>query len=405
MPHPYLLPETYAATRRPVDWAATLIPEAYRSAEFYALEQPRVFSTSWVAAGLTAQVRAPGDVLVAEVAGQSVLITRNPAGALRAFYNVCRHRGAQLVDGPGRLRVIRCPYHSWGYDLDGRCLGTPLFEGAPIPPEMRGLFDMVGVKEFDRADYGLLPVRVDAWGPLIFVNLTGDAMPLAAWLGDLPERFAAYRLEDWTLQRQQPYTFAANWKLVAENYMEYYHLPWVHPELIKVSRMEDHYRWQGPGLYTGMTTSPVSPNTETGGWLALPPFGALTPPDSVSGRFVWLFPNVSLSVLPNHVFIMLLTPDGPARTVEQTYLLSHPDSLAPAGAQAELDNLLAFWDRVNREDIAIVERVQRGLRNTAYTGGRMCYQFEEAVHRFQNLVIDRMLDLTDRVLPGDPPAQ
>lgn len=401
MPNPYLSPETYAATRRPVDWAATLIPDAYRSPEFYELEQQQVFRTSWVAAGLAAQVRAPGEMLTAEVAGQSVLITRNKAGDLRAFYNVCRHRGAQLVDGPCQARVIRCPYHSWGYDLDGNCIGTPLFEGSPIPPAMQGLFDMRGVKAFERADYGLLPVRVAAWGPLIFVNLSGDAMPLSTWLGDLPERFAAYRLEDWDLQRQQPYTFEANWKLVAENFMEYYHLPWVHPELIQVSRMEDHYRWQGPGLYTGMTTSPVSPNTETGGWLALPPYGALTPPDAVSGRFIWLFPNVALSVLPNHVFIMRLTPAGPARTLEQTYILSHPDSLRPPGAQAELDHLLAFWDRVNREDIAVVERVQLGLRNTAYTGGRMCYQFEEGVHRFQNLVIDRMLGVTDRVPAGD----
>jgi choline monooxygenase len=396
----YLREDTYRATRPPVEWASTLIPEAYRDRDFYSLEQERVFAASWVAVGPTPQVNGVGQVHVATVAAQSLLITRDKQGRLRAFYNVCRHRGARLIEAPCKLNVIRCPYHSWGYDLEGRCIGTPLFEGSDIPSDQQAMFDMSSVKKFDRADYGLYPVRVEAWGGLVFVNLDGQAPPLSEWLGDLPQRLAGYRLDEWTLQRRKTYHVNANWKLVAENYMEYYHLPWVHPELIKVSRMEDHYRWQGPGMYTGMTTTPVSPNTEGGGWLALPPVRRLSAADSVSGRFIWLFPNVSLSILPNHIFIMLATPNGPGRTVEDTYLLSHPDSLEPEGAQTELDHLAQFWDRVNTEDIAIVERVQAGLHNVAYTGGRMCYKFEEPLHRFQNIVIDRMVGLR-RTPPGD----
>jgi choline monooxygenase len=401
----YTCEATYAATRRPVEWASTLIPDAYRSAEFYAIEQERVFAGSWVAAGCASELRAPGDVLVASVAGQSLILTRNRQNELRGFYNVCRHRGAQLIDAPCHISRIRCPYHSWGYDLDGNCIGTPLFEGSDIPPDQQGIFDMRDVKRFDRADYGLYPVRVATWAGLIFANLDGQAPPLETWLGDLPTRLGGYRLDEWAVQRQKPYYFEANWKLVAENYMEYYHLPWVHPELIKVSRMEDHYRYQGPGMYTGMTTTPVSQNTASGGWLALPPIRGLNASDAVSGRFIWLFPNMSLSILPNHVFAMLLTPGGPEHTVEQTYLLSHPDSLSGADAQAELDSLAGFWDLVNRQDIVIVERVQRGLRNTAYTGGRMCYKFEEPLHRFQNMLIDRMVGIVDRVPPGDAREQ
>jgi choline monooxygenase len=114
---------------------------------------------------------------------------------------------------------------------------------------------------------------------------------------------------------------------------------------------------------------------------------------------------MSLSILPNHIFAMLLTPDGPQHTIEQTYLLSHPDSLAGGDAQSELDNLAGFWDLVNRQDIEVVERVQRGLRNQAYTGGRMCYKFEEPLHRFQNMLIDRMVGIADRVPPGDAREQ
>jgi phenylpropionate dioxygenase-like ring-hydroxylating dioxygenase large terminal subunit len=313
---------------------------------------------------------------------------------------VCRHRGTQLFDESCHVNVIRCPYHSWGYDLTGTCIGTPLFEGSTIPPDSHGLFEMTALQAFDRADYGLLPVHVEAWGCLVFVNLDPQAQPLSEWIGDLPVRLGGYQLAEWSIQRRQTYHFQANWKLVAENFMEYYHLPWVHPELIKVSRVEDHYRYQGPGMYTGMTTSPVSPNTETGGWLALPPRKGLSAADAVSARFIWLFPNVAISILPNHVFIMMVTPEGPADTVEETYLLSHADSMA-SGADGELDNLAAFWDLVNRQDIRIVERVQAGLaESAAYTGGRMCYRFEEPLHRFQNMVIDRMVGVA-RIPPGD----
>ena len=400
-PEDYTREETYRKTRAPVELAVTLIPEAYTSREFYEIEQERLFAASWVAVGCVSQVREPGEVLVAEVAGRSVIVTRNRDGELRAFHNVCRHRGAKLLDaGCGAVRRIRCPYHSWTYDLDGECLGTPLFEGSDIPEDQRGVFDMSDVKHFDKADYGLIPVRVESWGFLVFINLDLEAAPLSRQLGDLPRRFADYRLEEWEVARRQSYELNANYKLIGENFMEYYHLPWVHPELIHVSRMEDHYRWQGPGMYTGMCTTPVSRNTDAGGWDGLPPLSALGEEDASSGRFVWLFPNTAVVVLPNHAFVIFARPDGPDRTVEEAVILAHPESLAEEGAEAALDQLASFWDLVNRQDVEIVERVQQGLSNPAYRGGRMCYRFEEPLHRFQNMVVDKMVGV-DRVPEGD----
>jgi len=403
----YVREETYKYTRAPVEAALTLVPEAYTSPEFYALEQGRVFGNSWVAVGCTSQVKEPRDVLVAEVAGQSIIVTRNKAGELRAFYNVCRHRGAKMLDdGCTQLHSarIRCPYHSWAFDLDGHCIGTPLFEGSDIPEDQRGIFDMGGVEKFDRADYGLFPVKVDSWGFLIFVNLNDRAAPLLEQLGDLPDRSANYRLEEWVIAREKEFIFNANYKLVGENFMEYYHLPWVHPELIKVSRMEDHYRWQGPGMYTGMTTWPISQNSESGGWLGLPPLGGLAGTNRESARFIWLFPNVAINVMPNHVFVMLTKPDGPTHTVEQTWLLCHPESLDNDGAEAELEQLIDFWTLVNEQDIDIVEKVQAGLSMKPYRGGRICYHFEEPLHRFQNMIIDKMVGI-DRIPPGDAAEQ
>jgi choline monooxygenase len=398
----YTCEDFYAATRRPVERARTLPRDAYVSEEFLAVERERVFATGWVTVGCAESVRAPGDALVVDVAGRSVLVLRDGEGELRAFYNVCRHRGTQLVD-PGERHVgrfIRCPYHSWAYATDGRCVGTPLFDGSGIPDDQRAVFDTSGAPEFDRADHGLLPVAVERFGPVLLVNLAADPQPLARHLGDLPERLAGYRLEDWALARTREYAIEANYKLIGENFMEYYHLPWVHPGLVEVSPMEAHHRWQGTGMYSGMCTSPIAPDTDSGGWQGLPARDGLSADDAISARFVWLFPNVALNVLPNHVFVIHAMPLGPGRTREATYLLTRPDVAADPAAQPAIDAVAGFWDTVNREDIAIVERVQRGIATTPFPGGPMCYRFEEPVHRFQSMVADRMVGV-DRVPAGD----
>jgi choline monooxygenase len=394
---------TYAGTRMPVDLAVTLIPDAYTSQAFFDIERERVFATSWVAVGTVGQVEETGQVILAEVAGRPVIVTRNQDGQLRAFHNVCRHRGTKLLDGVcgvGRTRKIRCPYHSWTYDLDGRCLGTPLFEGSGIPEDQHAAFDMSAVRGFDKADYGLLPVRAETWGFLVCVNLDPDAAPLAGQLGDLTQGLAGYHLPQWRAMRRKRYEVAANYKLVGENFAEYYHLPWVHPELARVSRIADHYRWQGRGMYTGMCLTPISGNTEAGGWDGLPPAPGLEEADATTARFAWLFPNTAISVLPNHAFVIIAHPQGPGHTVEETVMLAHPECVRDAGADDELDQLAHFWDLVNRQDIEIVERVQQGIANPAYEGGRMCYRFEEPLHRFQNMIIDRMVGI-NRVPEGD----
>jgi len=394
---------TYRATRLPVDYASTLIPDAYVSAEFHAFEQERLFGTAWVPVCVADEVDSPGAFLVVEVGGRSLIVCRNRDGELRAHRNVCRHRGARLVTEPrGSVgRFFQCPYHAWAYDLDGACLGTPLFTPeAGIPEDQRDIFDMGEVKAFDKADHGLYPARVEQWGCLVFVCLDPDAPALLEELGDLPERLAGYRLGDQRLVRRVEYEIEANWKLIGENFMEYYHLPWVHPGLVKVSPMSAHHRWQGQGMYVGFCTSPIAANTDDGGWEGLPPMSDLSEDNAVSARFAWVVPSLAINALPNHTFLMLTRPTSAGHTSEVTYLLAPPESLEADGADAAVEELGAFWDEVNREDIEIVQRVQQGLADPAYTGGRMCYRFEESVHRFQNMVVDRMVGLR-RVPAGD----
>jgi phenylpropionate dioxygenase-like ring-hydroxylating dioxygenase large terminal subunit len=241
-------------------------------------------------------------------------------------------------------------------------------------------------------------VTVRSWGPLILVSLDPDVTPLDDWLGDLDQRLDGYDMPDWRIQRRKDYDIGSNWKLIAENFMEYYHLPWVHPELAKVSRIQDHYRFQGPGMYTGMMTSPISGSGSA--WMTLPPHDGVPEADRNSGKFMLLFPNAALSILPNHCFLMIMEPLAHDRTLERCFILTHPDSMLAHGADEAMAALLEFWDGVNLEDIDIVEGVQAGISTPEYQGGRMCYRFEEPVHRFQNMVIDRMVDV-DRIPDGD----
>src|SRR5687768_3405203 len=210
----YTAEDTYRGTRLPVEEATTLVPDAYRSPDFYRIEQERVWAGGWAGVGYVDQVREPGQILVAEVAGQSVIIVRDAGGKLRGFHNVCRHRGSRLVQENCKRDVIRCPYHSWGYALDGRLIGAPYFKGLDVSAEQRAAFDTSEAKGFSKDDFPLLPVTVAEWGCFVYVNLYGEAGPLTRWLGDIPKQFPRHPLRELKLVRRREYAIKANWKLI-----------------------------------------------------------------------------------------------------------------------------------------------------------------------------------------------
>ncbi|MDG2427155.1 MAG: aromatic ring-hydroxylating dioxygenase subunit alpha [Acidimicrobiales bacterium] len=364
----------WTGTRRPILQANALPAACYVDEAFFNEEKLRVFGTSWVCVGLHDELDAPGSTIVRSVAGQSIILTRNANGELRGFRNACRHRGTQLLDSDCTLgSTIRCPYHRWTYDLDGLLVATPLFADA-------------GVDGFDPSDYGLHPVCVTTWQCFVLICLSDEPPPVAEWFGDLDGRLAGYGLADWRSQLTQSITINANWKLISENFQEYYHLRWIHPELSKVSRVEDHYRYQGNGMYCGQTTTPISAD-ERGDWSTMPPAEGLNESDLASGRFIALFPNVLLSVLPNHVFVMRLDPIDAGSTREICTWL-----LPPAAPEVDDGDFLAtrdFWLDINHEDIGIVQRGQAGLATGGYTPGRLSPRFEEPLHRFHNMLADR----------------
>lgn len=368
--------DAWVNTRKPVHEANALPAACYADAAFFADEQQRVFGHAWVCVGTAGELQDPNAMLVREVGGESILILRNADGELRAFRNACRHRGTELAEADCTIgNTIRCPYHRWGYNRDGGLIATPRFADA-------------GVDDFDPDDFGLHAVRVATWGPLLWVTLSPETVSLDQWFGDLGTRMAGYQLDGWTERERRSIDINANWKLISENFQEYYHLAWVHPELAKVSRVEDHYRYQGTGMYCGQTTTPVS-GDDRNDWLAMPPAENLSATDEQSGRFVAMFPNVMLSVLPNHICVMILHPESAGVTREELVFLLPPTSDdVPEEAFALTRN---FWVDVNDEDIDIVERGQRGLSRGGYTPGRLSPRFEEPLHRFHNMLADHMV--------------
>ena len=364
----------WSGTRRPAEEAVGLQPAAYTDDDFFALERQRLFGRAWVAVASAAEVVEPGRLLVRTVGDTSVLITRSRDGVLRGFVNACRHRGTELAAADCSVAgTIRCPYHRWGYALDGSLVSTPLFDQVPRP-------------DFDRAEFSLLPVRVETWGLQVFACLDDSAPPLGWWLGDLPERMAGYGFDRWQVHDRCTFEVAANWKLITENFQEYYHLAWIHPELAKVSRVRDHYRYQGPGMYCGQTTSPVS-GDDRDDWLVLPPAVGLDDSDGVSGRFVAVFPNLTLAILPSHAFVIRLEPVSAGISREHCTFLLPPSTDADRAADA-FDATRKFWIEVNSEDIDICERAQRGLTLGAAPPGPLSPRFEEPLHRFHNMVAD-----------------
>ncbi|ETW04172.1 hypothetical protein, variant [Aphanomyces invadans] len=310
----------YADLRKPVLEATTINPETYTSTEFYEREQELLFAKSWQVVGYTEKLRQPGDTIVGTAAGQPVLVTRGKDNVIRGFYNVCRHRGAQLVTKNGRFPVISCPYHRWGYALDGRLIATPMFKGDGVsdnllPPDehkpsdaVKEAFSTECVKNFNKKDYGLLPVRIDTFGPFVYANVSGDAPPLRTYLGDVTQSLHEYPFDELVSFKSTTVSVKCNWKLLAENFMEYYHLPAVHPQLCDVSGVDDHHRAQGTGSYIGFVTSPLTNGGTPLDLNLLPPMPGLTGANKVTAWFHHYFPNAFYFLLPHGLFTVILEP-------------------------------------------------------------------------------------------------
>jgi choline monooxygenase len=354
---------------------------AYADAGFFAAELASVWDGGWCCLGFSHEVPAPGHVRPMELGGKPLLMVRDHDGTLRVFWNVCRHRGMQLIEAPGRLPgVIRCPYHSWCYALDGALKVTPHVGGPGLNTD----------PAIDRAALGLMPVRAAEWQGCVFVDLSGAAPPFADFIAPLAERwadFAGRQLYPGGADCSFTLEVACNWKLAVENFCESYHLPWVHPGLNSYSRLEDHYAILGKS-FAGQGTLAYRPLLAADGG-RLPRFSDLPAAWDEGAEYVALYPNLLLGVHKDHIFALRLEPIGVGHTREHLALWFAAPEALEASHDALRQRLATLWREVFEEDIAVVEGMQRGRLADPFDGGVFSPVMDEATAAFHGWMHDR----------------
>jgi Rieske 2Fe-2S family protein len=333
----------------------TLHRDLYIENEWFAREREHIFFGEWTCIGREEDWLLAGDYQAISVAGESLLVLRGEDGVLRAFFNVCRHRGCQLVDSAdaeqskGRMHSnIRCPYHSWTYRFDGSLHHAPHLD-------------------VEKEKYHLHNVRLDSWGGFVFVNIAGADMTLTGQLGEIPKRVQRYPLADLQTGQSIEYTVNANWKVILENYNECYHCAGVHPELCKI--VPEFRKNGGAGLDWELGI-PQKEGTNTftfTGTSDRPSFPGLSQAQETRHFGELVYPNLMLSLSREHAAAFILWPLGPEKTRIECRFLFHPQAIGEP--DFDPSDAADFWDVVNLQDWNICERVQRGMHSRPFETG------------------------------------
>lgn len=385
-----LTPPIIDGLNAPIERAICLPNAAYTSETFLEHERSDIFDPQWTFVAVGARLPKRGDVLPVTVAGRPLLLTRDRDGSVHAFHNVCRHRGLKLVEqGKSGCATLVCPYHAWTYALSGELKKTPHFGG----PECHHL------EGFDRDQYGLMSVRCDIWNDLIFVNLSGDAPPLADIMAPMAAHWADYDLS--MLRHAGSATFAVdtNWKLAIENFLESYHLPWTHPELNEISRMDAHFSLLDPG-FLGQGSRDY--DASTAGHPDLPLFPDLPEPLTRTAEYPFVGPNLMMGMHPSYFFVFGIQPDGCGRSVEQFEFYFVGEAAMSHDLSDQRARVIEAWRNINAEDIRMIEGMQRGRHSPGYQHGRFSPYHEATTHEFQRRLANRMVvnDVKARAASG-----
>ena len=338
--------------------AETLPSRCYTEGRFLEIELEKVFGRTWQLIGREDQVAFPGMFFTTEVAGEPLLVTRGGDSRVRAFSNVCRHRAGPVAAGEGTCQAFRCGYHGWSYALDGRLLNTPEFDG---------------VEDFRKEEHGLPEFRLETWMGLLFVNLDASAPALLDTLEDLPGRLASRGLETMRPAARKDWTVECNWKVYVDNYLEGYHIPIVHPSLMKEL---DYARYvtETRRCYS-LQHSPIRQRGP----------GRLKRSGSENeALYFWIYPNLMLNVYPDNFSTNLILPLGHERTLT-VFEWFFRDPEKPETREAVRQNV-EFSDEIQLQDIAICESVQKGLQSRTYDRGRYSVRRENGVHHFHSLL-------------------
>jgi Rieske 2Fe-2S family protein len=378
----------------------TLPSSWYRSDKVFGLEKERIFFREWLCVGREEELLSPASHRVLDVLGESVILVRNRENQLRAFYNVCRHRGSRLcrpnagvgidsnvgaptttgaaVAGGITANRIVCPYHQWTYNLDGHLVAAPYLTTEP---------------GFDKSLFSLYPVGVETWGGFIFLNLTpATARPFLEQITGIPERTRRYPLSELRIGRTIEYQVAANWKVICENYNECYHCAGVHPELCAIvpafrDRGGSNLDWErGIPHREGAYTFTKSGTTHRRA------FPTLNEDEQIRHKGELLYPNLFVSLACDHVAVFILRPRSPERTDITCHFLFEPFELQKP--DFDPSDAVEFWDVVNRQDWLICERVQEGISSRVHERGYYA-PMEDFNLDIRRYVLERIGDAAD----------
>lgn len=366
-----------------VERSGTLPADWYTSRELFDLERKHLFRSVWQCVGRTEQVAAPGDFLTCEVADEQVVVVRGKDGALRALSNVCLHRAGPVAVGCGRRNGFQCPYHGWTYELDGR---------------IRRARGMEGTEDFDPSTMRLPEFRVETWGPLVWVALDENIPPLADWLAQVTPQLANYRFDDLQYVGGRTWRIDCNWKMYVDNYMEGYHIPFIHPGL---------NQGLDPSIYTyelgawsnqqyGREPHPRGPGSRVAAILGSvqrfrelkPPMEGLDPDQRNGYYFYWIFPTHTLNLTPDGILLMSIRPVD-VEVTESTFSWWMPKA-RNFGDKLLQSAVVNFGHQVNTEDVEICTHAQKGMRSSAYSQGRYAAQQEECLYHFHRLLTERL---------------
>jgi len=330
----------------------TLRREYYLSPEIFTTEQERIFTKQWFCAGHVSRVPEAGDYFILDAHGESVIILRDQKGEIRAFYNVCRHRGTHMCEeSEGRFsKSIQCPYHAWTYSLDGRLIGAPL---------------MKGVSDFNKDEFPLHAVYLQVWEGFIFLNLAGSPEPFQEVFAPIASKFNGWNLPILKSERRITYNVKANWKFIFQNYNECYHCPPVHPQLARISSSDsgENDLIAGPFIGGFMTIDKADSLTYSGRACAMP-VADLSSEDLHRVYYYSIAPNMLLSLHPDYVMFHTVWPQSPDRTMIHCEWLFHPEAFRRADFHP--DDGIDFWDETNRQDWHMCELSQKGVSSRAY---------------------------------------
>jgi choline monooxygenase len=368
------------AVRRPLATARALPPSAYVDEAFFARERDLVFRRHWISVAFGHDIPDPGDAMPVEAAGIPLILVRDRAGEIRAFHNVCRHRGSAILAAKITCQpTLRCPYHGWTYGLDGRLRATPLWDGRRVTPP----------GTLDRDKLGLVPVRCGVWADIVFVDLSGTATPLEAFVRPVAERWAPYRTDDLALAHCADGEIAANWKLGIEGALENYHEDFVHPSLPARIDAEGNktfadiaedamfgFSWSGEtALRSGTPLIPLRAQAN----------GPRT------DYLCFLFPNTQVNLYGSVSIRVIWTP----LSVDKTALRSAFHVVPEAARSDEFADaraaMIEYWRNLREEDRLVIEGMQRGRRSPAAGDFRLSPFWEQSIHHFQNKLVAAML--------------